>query len=114
MAHRSGLSHEGGPIHRPILLSLLMAAVIALGATTSAFAQQVNAPTPLTPAPMPTSAPASPVPSLGALAVRAADHGTYDRLVFDWPEAVGYTVQQSGDRFTVTPYFKREGDAEKR
>ena len=48
-----------------------------------------------------------PSPS-AAIAVRASDHGAFDRVVFDRPGAVGYSVQQSGDRVTVS--FARASD----
>ncbi len=35
------------------------------------------------------------------VAVRAGEHGTYNRLVFDWPQAVDYEVKQQGGRATI-------------
>lgn len=36
-----------------------------------------------------------------AVAVRSASHEDYGRLVFDWPEQVGYQVRQEGDRIVL-------------
>ncbi|MBC7950830.1 MAG: hypothetical protein H7Z12_03285 [Rhodospirillaceae bacterium] len=54
-----------------------------------------TAPAPLTPAPVKTP-PAKTTPPQGApatdLMVRGGEHNGFNRLVFDWPKAVGYTV----------------------
>ncbi len=36
------------------------------------------------------------------LNVRAGVHDNFDRLVFDWPQSVAYTLQKDGGRVTVT------------
>lgn len=42
--------------------------------------------------------------------VRAGNHPTYSRLVFDWPADVSYTVQRDGG--SVTVLFDKPGDAD--
>ena len=83
---------DGGTIRRTLLFPLAIS-LLFLGWAGSASAQQVTAPTPLTPPAAPPAATAAPQPaspaSPEAVTVRAADHGTYDRLVFDWARAVG-------------------------
>src|SRR5690606_13943681 len=34
--------------------------------------------------------------------VRVGEHGTFDRIVFDWPERVDYTVRQVGRSVELT------------
>ncbi len=46
----------------------------------------------------PLPAPANVAP---AVTVRAGEHGTYNRLVFDWPQAVDYRVKQQDGRATI-------------
>lgn len=49
-----------------------------------------------------TAAPsAGPAPEPPAVDLRAGDHGTYLRLVFDWPEAVSYKVETKPGKATI-------------
>ncbi|PJI43444.1 MAG: hypothetical protein CTR53_04035, partial [Ferrovibrio sp.] len=68
----------------------------------TAFAQQSN--TPPTgaqrPEPAATQAPAPPA-AAPAIRLRAGDHPTYTRLVFDWPERVDFTVNTDGQQASV-------------
>ena len=36
-----------------------------------------------------------------AVEVRAGEHGSYNRLVFTWPQAVDYKVEKQGGRATI-------------
>ncbi len=49
-----------------------------------------------------TAAAPSPNAPLPTLEVRAGEHGSYNRLVFDWPKAVDYKVDKQDGRATVT------------
>ena len=40
--------------------------------------------------------------SLAAIAVRAGEHTTYDRIVFDWPRQTPYVLKKDGDKVRVT------------
>ena len=53
--------------------------------------------------------PAAPQPASGPAAVdaRAGDHGSYTRLVFDWPAPVGYSAEKQGGKATIS--FTRPG-----
>jgi len=51
------------------------------------------------PAPPPPVAPAGPPVDL---MVRGGEHTGFNRLVFDWPKPVGYSVEQEGDRVTIS------------
>ena len=42
-----------------------------------------------------------------SVAVRVGEHGAFERVVFEWPEAIGHDVVQRGDRVTVS--FSRPG-----
>lgn len=42
-----------------------------------------------------------PAHAQAVVAIRSASHDDYGRLVFDWPEQVGYEVRQEGDRIVV-------------
>jgi tetratricopeptide (TPR) repeat protein len=59
-----------------------------------------------TPTPMPSGAsvvspkPRSADPPL--IEIRSGEHGSYNRLVFTWPQAVDYKVEKQGGRATVT------------
>ncbi|MGI9416827.1 MAG: hypothetical protein ACR2RA_03200, partial [Geminicoccaceae bacterium] len=41
------------------------------------------------------------------IAIRAAEHPGFSRLVFDWPAAIGYDVRQTDDQIVIT--FDRAG-----
>ncbi len=92
---------------------------LAALACSASSAQEPAGPTQLTQAPLAASPPPASQPTLvpapaaatpatpattgaPALPVRAADHGSFDRLVFDWPNTVSYEVQQNRDKVTVT------------
>src|SRR5579859_2333271 len=53
----------------------------------------------------PAAAPAAPAaqPASGPAQVdaRAGDHGSYTRLVFDWPGPVGYSAEKQGGKATI-------------
>jgi len=55
---------------------------------------------PAVPAPAP-SAPVAPAVPATELMVRGGEHTGFNRLVFDWPKTVGYTVEEAGDKVTV-------------
>jgi hypothetical protein len=42
-----------------------------------------------------------------SVAVRVGEHGAFERVVFEWPEAIGHEVVQRGDRATIS--FSRPG-----
>lgn len=68
----------------------------------SAVAQQTNTPPTNAQQAAPTAAPAAPVPAAAtAVRLRAGDHPTYTRLVFDWPERVDFTVNTEGQQASV-------------
>jgi hypothetical protein len=54
----------------------------------------------------PTTAAAAPPPAAGGapplVDARAGDHGSYTRLVFDWPGPVGYSVDKQGGKATIS------------
>lgn len=39
--------------------------------------------------------------ALPALPVRVGTHGEFDRIVFDWPQSVSYTIERAGDRLAI-------------
>lgn len=49
-----------------------------------------------------------PVVAADAVRIRGADHPGYSRLVFEWPRAVDYQAQISGDEIVIT--FRADGD----
>lgn len=49
-----------------------------------------------------------PVAAADAVRFRGADHPGYSRLVFEWPRAVDYQAQVSGDEVVIT--FRADGD----
>lgn len=55
-------------------------------------------------APSPAAAPAVQQPASGPAQVdaRAGDHGSYTRLVFDWPGPVGYSAEKQGGKATIS------------
>ena len=56
----------------------------------------------------PTVEAAAPPPApIAAVDARAGDHGGYVRLVFDWPGAVGYSVDKQGGKAAIT--FNKPG-----
>jgi hypothetical protein len=60
------------------------------------------------PAPQPPQPPASPPanePVAPQIQVRAGEHSTFSRVVFDWPERVGYNVRRDGNSAVLT--FRR-------
>ncbi|WP_155801529.1 hypothetical protein [Magnetospirillum molischianum] len=67
-------------------------------AATPPAARPVAATATIAQAAAPTSAPA--VPAI-ELMVRGGEHTGFNRLVFDWPKPVGYTVEETGDKVTV-------------
>ncbi|SEH32002.1 hypothetical protein SAMN04244559_01161 [Magnetospirillum fulvum] len=58
----------------------------------------VAPPAPVAPAPAPAASPSVPATEL---MVRGGEHTGFNRLVFDWPKTVGYTVEEAGDKVTV-------------
>jgi len=74
-------------------------AVLAADATPPAATEKT------TPAPSDKPAPLPPIP------VRASDHGAYDRVVFEWPHPVSYSVQQKGDHVMLSFARPSEIDA---
>ena len=82
-------------------------------AQTTQATQAAEAPKP---APAPTQADlqgqlrGSSAPSVGKVTVRAADHPTHSRLVFDWPRAADHTLQRDGA--SVTVLFDKGGSAD--
>ena len=68
-------------------------------APTQPFAAASNALSQTNDAPLPTTAP--------TVAVRVGDHGPFERVVFEWPAAIGHDVVQRADRVTVA--FSRPG-----
>lgn len=59
---------------------------------------------PSTSSPKPAAAPAasSAISSGSVIEVRAGEHGSYNRLVFDWPKAVDYKVEQDNGQAIIT------------
>lgn len=49
----------------------------------------------------PAPPPAAALPLMPSLDARAGDHGSYVRLVFDWPGPVGYSVESQAGRASV-------------
>lgn len=85
-----------------VVLDLLEAAPAA---TAAAPAAATPATGPAAPAARPTAGP-SPTPASAAtagppLAVRTGEHDGYTRVVFDWPQSVGYTVNRGADAATI-------------
>ncbi len=70
-----------------ILCALAMGLALAGGSPTAASAQ---------------SASTKPAAAATPVTVRAADHGNFDRIVFDWGTPVSYTLQQKNNLVTVT------------
>jgi hypothetical protein len=62
-------------------------------------AQAVAAPPPAQPAAQPASKPAEPPTDL---MVRGGEHTGFNRLVFDWPKPVGYTVDEASGRAVIS------------
>jgi len=68
-------------------------------AATATVAPPVSTPVaPPAAPPTPAAAPAGPATEL---MVRGGEHTGFNRLVFDWPKTVGYTVEEAGDKVTV-------------
>ncbi|MEK9971288.1 MAG: hypothetical protein VW600_19305, partial [Ferrovibrio sp.] len=78
-----------------------MSAGQVLSASAQGNAAQVN--TPPTGAQQPASAPAAraPAPTASSVRLRAGEHPTYTRLVFDWPERVDFTVNTDGRKASI-------------
>ena len=84
---------------------------LALSLTQSplAIAQQVNTPPTGTQQPAaqppaarpPAAAAPAAAPASAAVRLRAGEHPTYTRLVFDWPERVDFTVNTEGQQASV-------------
>ena len=57
-----------------------------------------------TPQPAQSQTPQAQTPATGPAVVdaRAGDHGSYTRLVFDWPVPVGYSAEKQGGKATVS------------
>lgn len=84
--------HRAGPVNSlrgpaAILRALALCLALAGTAPVAALAQATDA--------KPAAAPAAPV------VMRAADHGSFDRIVFDWGRPVSYALRQQNDRVTV-------------
>lgn len=86
--------------------------LIVLGTLLSMLALPVQAedgaPLSIIP-PVAQQAPKSEPATSFAIQVRAAEHETYDRVVFDWPHHVPYKVLREGNRVTV--HFSAAGSA---
>jgi len=56
------------------------------------------------PSSAPAASPAASAPANGPAVVdaRAGDHGSYTRLVFDWPNPVGYSAEKQGGKATIS------------
>lgn len=68
----------------------------------SSVAQQANTPPAGTPQTAPAATqPSTPAATVSAIRLRAGDHPTYTRLVFDWPERVEFTVNTEGQQASV-------------
>lgn len=99
MAKRRGRDDSG-------VAGLLVTGAIGLALSVaqpdSAVAQQANTPPTGTPqnasAATQSSAPSA---TASAIRLRAGDHSTYTRLVFDWPERVEFSVNTEGQRASV-------------
>ncbi len=60
-------------------------------------------PTPIKPtSPVPAHHAAAPPAAAPTVDVRAGAHGTFERLVFTWPQSVPYKVEQQGTRAVIT------------
>ena len=55
----------------------------------------------------PSAAEAAPSAAIPTVDARAGDHGSYVRLVFDWPSQVGYSVDKQGTKASIS--FARPG-----
>lgn len=65
-------------------------------------AQQANTPPTGAQQPAaPAAAPITPAPANSAVRLRAGEHPTYTRLVFDWPERVDFTANAEGQQVSV-------------
>ena len=95
----------------PDQIGALAAALQGADAPVSLLPTSPNAPV-KAPAPAPKAAPpGKPTTPVSAAAetggkpplidIRAGEHGAYNRLVFDWPKAVGYTVDKQGDQALI-------------
>ncbi|EPY02106.1 tetratricopeptide repeat protein [Magnetospirillum fulvum] len=82
------------PAARPV-------AATATVAPPAATAPSTPAPAPAAPTPAASTAPAAPAAPATELMVRGGEHTGFNRLVFDWPKTVGYTVEEAGDKVTV-------------
>lgn len=77
---------------------------LSVAQAQSATAQQANTPpvsTPQAGAQQAAPQPAAPAAQTPAVRMRAGDHPTYTRLVFDWPERVDFTVTTEGQQASV-------------
>jgi len=71
-----------------------------VAATATVPPPAAAAPSPAAPAPAPAT-PAAPAIPATELMVRGGEHTGFNRLVFDWPKTVGYTVEEAGDKVTI-------------